>query len=166
MDKPAVVTLHRNARQSRVAPRERTRTHCRHFRMASSSIRTVHALRRQAVAPLDEERRHPAASVDHRRSQNRGGQSTPRDVPVHARTRPLRYPDLAGPAPWTSTNRARRYRSSCNCSAAAKHEHQRVLRVRDPRHDAQSSMRPTPALTSMAAQRATTDNYTPNNPER
>lgn len=83
MDKPGQGHAHRQTRQEpgRAPGRKDTNPPGRLPRGIPS--RTVHARRRQAVVPLDEERRHPAAlrGPDRRDPQNRGGQSTPRTCP-------------------------------------------------------------------------------------
>ncbi len=172
MDKPARVTLTGKRGKSRVVPLgERTRTHLAAYleefhpgpSMRDGDRPLLHSTRNGAIQPLSVDR------IDGD-PQNRGGQSTPRDVPVHARTRPL-PPDPPDPrhGPLPTGRAATAHHATAR---PRKHEHnQRVLRVRDPRHDAQSRRcgqpRPRPLQGDMA-QRATTPTTTApsNNPER
>ena len=164
MDKPARVTLTGKRGKSRVVPLgERTRTHLAAYleefhpgpSMRDGDRPLFHSTRNGAIQPLSVDRIDEIL-------KNRGGQSTPRDVPVHARTRPL-PPDPPDPrhGPLPTGRAATAHHATAR---PRKHEHnQRVLRVRDPRHDAQSRRcgqpRPRPLQGDMA-QRATTPTTT------
>ena len=155
MDKPARVTLTGKRGKSRVVPLgERTRTHLAAYleefhpgpSMRDGDRPLFHSTRNGAIQPLSVDRIDEILKTAAARARRGTCPSMPERVHCHL----LRRPRAA-----TAHHATARPR---------KHEHnQRVLRVRDPRHDAQSRRcgqpRPRPLQGDMA-QRATTPTTT------
>ncbi len=147
MDKPARVTLHRHRGKSRVAPgRKRHEPYLAAYprnthpdRPCATATGRCSPTRNGAIQPLSVDRIDEIIKTAAARAR--------RGTPVHARTRPL--------PPIRRTCAMDLYQQGCPLPLIMQllgHEsmsviNQRVLRVRDPRHDKKPSMRPTPAPT-------------------
>ncbi|WP_230474268.1 tyrosine-type recombinase/integrase, partial [Bifidobacterium longum] len=164
MDKPARVTLTGKRGKSRVVPLgERTRTHLGAYleefhpgpSMRDGDRPLFHSTRNGAIQPLSVDRIDEILKTAAARARRGTCPSMPERVHCHL-IRRTRAMDLLPTGRAATAHHA--------TARPRKHEHnQRVLRVRDPRHDAQSRRcgqpRPRPLQGDMA-QRATTPTTT------